>query len=114
MSKLATALAISVTTLALVCTASLAQSPRSTSPPSTTAAPTRYDPIVALQAENQELTARVSRLEAQVAQMDSALKGMQQSTGSAGRYKGYGHAITTKLNWNSIPNDALIEYWARN
>jgi hypothetical protein len=114
MSKLATALAVSVTTLALVCTASLAQPPVSGSPSSATAAATRYDPIVALQAENQELTARVSRLEAQVAQMDAAMKATQQSMSLAGRYKGYGHAITTKLNWNSIPNDALIEYWARN
>ena len=72
------------------------------------------DAIRQLQQENAVLVKHVQNLEARLAAAESAINGLGASKENRHYYAGFSHSYITKLNWNGIPDNALIEYWAPN
>jgi len=70
------------------------------------------DAIRQLQQENAVLVKHVQNLEARLAAAESAINGLAAGKEPRIRYSGYSQAVITKLNWNRIPDNALIVYWA--
>lgn len=69
------------------------------------------DPVQQLTYDVGVLEKRVAALEAQNAQLASDVEGLRNRI--AAHPAGMSHARIVKLDWDKIPDDALLDYWVR-